>query len=183
MEYPEGFEVFWKEYPKRDRPDVKKLAFRAWRARMKEGVSPEALTDAARTYSGYARHKGIFGTSFVMRAATFLGPNERWTEYRDAPPETPRPAPQRVKREEPERYDGRGDIRGIIDGLKGKMGDAGAPERRGSNGASVTGGPEGASPRVPIHRVGGLTFTDQNVAELLRGLVGARTSPTCSHQR
>lgn len=90
-DYSEEFLKFWSEYPKRDRPDAKKPAYKRWLARLAEPeVTAELLTSAAREYAAYLRRKGKYGTEFVLTAEVFLGPNERWVPW---VPQKPADAP------------------------------------------------------------------------------------------
>lgn len=82
MDYPHEFEIVWTIMPKRDLNNPKKAAFKAWKARLKEGVSQADLESAARAYYGYCKQKGIIGTDKVMMAQTFFGPNERWEAFK-----------------------------------------------------------------------------------------------------
>lgn len=77
---PAGFAAFWEDYP---RKVDKKRAEKAWRARMRAGVSSDDLLTALR---GFIAHHKRAGTSveFIMYPATFLGPDERWRDWLDA---------------------------------------------------------------------------------------------------
>lgn len=79
--YPEAFEACWKAYPKRHRPDDKKPAFRAWKARVREGVTEDVLALATRRYAQQCESDGSAGTRFVKLAATFYGPDEHWRPF------------------------------------------------------------------------------------------------------
>jgi len=79
--YPQEFEDFWSVYPRRIE---KRKAFRAWQARLREGVSPETLIDCARNYAEYVLLKGT-AECYIKHPATFLGPDrpfEDWKEKR-----------------------------------------------------------------------------------------------------
>ncbi|MBC0640763.1 phage replisome organizer, partial [Escherichia coli] len=71
VEYPDVFEQVWREYPLRAGANPKKSAFSAWKARLREGVSPEAMLDGVRRYARYLAATGKTGTEFVQRATTF----------------------------------------------------------------------------------------------------------------
>ncbi|HFU2176866.1 TPA: phage replisome organizer, partial [Escherichia coli] len=45
VDYPDVFEQVWREYPLRAGANPKKSAFSAWKARLREGVPPEAMLD------------------------------------------------------------------------------------------------------------------------------------------
>lgn len=81
--YTPEFETAWSIYPKRSGGNPKVGAFKAWRARLAEGVSAEELTEAARKYADYCEAAGKTGTELVMQAQTFWGPNERWKDDYD----------------------------------------------------------------------------------------------------
>lgn len=76
--YPEEFETLWRDYPKRSGSAGKAGAMKAWRARCREGISPETMLGAVRRYSSYCEGKGIVGTEFVKLAQTFLGTNHEF---------------------------------------------------------------------------------------------------------
>lgn len=78
--YSAEFERFWKSYPKREGGNPKKSAWKAWKARIRAGVSADDLIAAASRYADQMRAKGSEGTSFVKQACTFLGPDEHWAE-------------------------------------------------------------------------------------------------------
>ncbi|WP_249536919.1 hypothetical protein, partial [Escherichia coli] len=48
VDYPDVFEQVWREYPLRAGANPKKSAFSAWKARLREGVPPEAMLDGVR---------------------------------------------------------------------------------------------------------------------------------------
>ncbi|EQA7453358.1 phage replisome organizer, partial [Escherichia coli] len=74
VDYPDVFEQIWREYPLRAGANPKKSAFSAWKARLREGVPPEAMLDGVRRYARYLAVTGKTGTEFVQRATTFFGP-------------------------------------------------------------------------------------------------------------
>jgi hypothetical protein len=122
MTYSPGFEAAWKLYPSRgDNGNPKALAFKAWRARLRQGVTEQLLTDCTREYAAQMRQKGKAGTEYVMQAATFYGPNDRFMDYKPKPKADP--VQLRVRPKEPEaeeRIDGRQFIREILARLGGK---------------------------------------------------------------
>lgn len=96
-EYTPDFERFWQTYPQERRVD-KFAAFKAWCARLKEGLAPGDLIRAAANYAANCVAEGI-EAKYIMRPTTFLGPNRRWETWltwvpraRDAPA-APRLAP------------------------------------------------------------------------------------------
>lgn len=102
-------------YPQRHRPDDKFEAWLCWLARMKEKVNPETLIACASEYEKEERRLGKVGTEFVLRAATFLGPRERYLAYLPKA-EPPRAAAKPVAPAEP-RVDARPYLREILANL------------------------------------------------------------------
>ncbi|HBD5412953.1 TPA: phage replisome organizer, partial [Escherichia coli] len=78
VDYPDVFEQVWREYPLRAGANPKKSAFSAWKARLREGVPPEAMLDGVRRYARYLAVTGKTGTEFVQRATTFFGPDRNF---------------------------------------------------------------------------------------------------------
>lgn len=76
--HPDAFEQVWQEYPLRAGANPKKSAFSAWKARLREGVPPEAMLDGVRRYARYLAATGKTGTEFVQRATTFFGPDRNF---------------------------------------------------------------------------------------------------------
>lgn len=79
--YPAAFEEAWSAYPKRGGGNPKRAAFKAWNARVNDGVPVEVLQAAAVGYASAIRAAKKEGTEYVLQGATFFGPNERWKEY------------------------------------------------------------------------------------------------------
>lgn len=79
-EYTTAFEEFWKNYP---RKIEKKGAFKAWNTRLREGVAPELLINAAKGYSASCRQKKT-EERFIKHPATFLGSEEPYLSYADS---------------------------------------------------------------------------------------------------
>ena len=77
---PDRFDAFWAAYPHRAGGNPRKRAARTFAARVAEGVSTDDLIDGARRYAAHCERDGKVGTPYVMQAATFLGPDERWRE-------------------------------------------------------------------------------------------------------
>ncbi|EFH3516504.1 GntR family transcriptional regulator, partial [Escherichia coli] len=73
QEYSPEFEQAWQEYPKRAGGNSKSAAFKAWKARLREGIKPETMLDGVRRYAAWVRATGNTGTQFVKQAATFFG--------------------------------------------------------------------------------------------------------------
>jgi hypothetical protein len=103
-EYSPEFEQFWKLFPYRT-GHSKKLAFKCWQARLKEGVSPADLHAAA---ANYAKEREGKDSTFTKMASTFLGPNEHWKAYlvQEERPIQQYPDPTEEYREEWERAGG-----------------------------------------------------------------------------
>lgn len=78
--FPSSFEAAWSLYPPRSGGNSKKQAFKAWKARIREGVPEDDLIDGVRRYAGYIDDTGKVGTQYVKMGATFFGPNEWWKE-------------------------------------------------------------------------------------------------------
>lgn len=85
--YTVDFEKFWSVYP--GRRIGKKPAAIKWHARLKEGVSPEELIKAAQKYAQRCKLERV-EEKFIMRAETFLGPNERWKDWLGWKPSQPK---------------------------------------------------------------------------------------------
>ncbi len=80
QEYSPEFELAWQEYPKRAGGNSKSAAFKAWKARIREGVTPETMLDGVKRYAAWVRATGNTGTQFVKQAATFFGPDRHFDE-------------------------------------------------------------------------------------------------------
>lgn len=86
--YGKQFEQFWSLYPSR-KNNPKKGAYKAFVARVREGVEIDELLKAAKNY---ARERKGEPDNFTLMAQTFLGPNERWLDYlKDEVPEKEKP--------------------------------------------------------------------------------------------
>lgn len=72
QEYSPEFEQAWQEYPKRAGGNSKSAAFKAWKARLREGIKPEVMLDGVKRYAAWVRATGNTGTQFVKQAATFF---------------------------------------------------------------------------------------------------------------
>ena len=73
QEYSDDFEFAYSQYP-HCRNSSKKKAYRAWMARIKEGITPEALTDGVIRYARYVRLSNT-SEQFVKHPSTFFGPD------------------------------------------------------------------------------------------------------------
>lgn len=85
QDYSPEFETAWQVYPKRAGGNSKAAAFKAWKARLKDGVKPETMLAGVKRYAAYARATGSTGTQFVKQAATFFGPDRHFDESWQAP--------------------------------------------------------------------------------------------------
>jgi hypothetical protein len=77
---PDPFEEAWSLYPSRAGGNSKKLARKAWDARIRERVTPAEMILGVKRYAAYVRGTDREGTEFVKQAATFFGPAEHWRE-------------------------------------------------------------------------------------------------------
>ncbi|EBS2696127.1 replication protein [Salmonella enterica subsp. enterica serovar Newport] len=85
QDYSPEFETAWQAYPKRAGGNPKPSAFKAWKARLREGVTPETLLEGVKRYAAYVRVTGSTGTQFVKQAATFFGPDRHFEESWQTP--------------------------------------------------------------------------------------------------
>lgn len=79
-EYTPEFEAIWKEKPNRAGSNPKKSAFKAYKARLKENATPEEMLAGLQRYKKHLEEQQKMNTPFVMRMATFLGPDEHFKE-------------------------------------------------------------------------------------------------------
>lgn len=79
----DDFITFWEIYPSKMN---RAAAHRAWQARLKDGVSPGDLVEAARRYASHCRRQQV-ASRYIMHARTFLGPGGPWSEWRESDPE------------------------------------------------------------------------------------------------
>lgn len=89
--YTDDFLACWKLYPKRAGSNPKLPAYRAFNARKKAGASVKYMMQGTELYAEYCKATGILGTSFVMNAARFFGPNKEYANLWDIPPQTTQP--------------------------------------------------------------------------------------------
>ena len=90
-ENPE-FEQAWHRYPKRSGNNPRADAQKAWNARRKEGVTPEAMLAGLSRYVGWCEITGKIGTETVMQAVRFFG-KSRPFEQEFTPPAIPGSSP------------------------------------------------------------------------------------------
>lgn len=82
---PPLFYAVWQDYPKRAGSNSRQAALKAYTARVKGGVSEQAMLDGVRRYAQFVRQTGKEGTEYVKQGATFFGPDRHWAEPWDAP--------------------------------------------------------------------------------------------------
>lgn len=87
--YSPDFEMAWQEYPKRAGGNSKAAAFKAWKARLKDGVKPEAMLEGVKRYAAYAKATGSVGTQYIKQAVTFFGPDRHFEESWQSPTSAP----------------------------------------------------------------------------------------------
>ena len=80
QDYSPEFETAWQAYPKRAGGNSKAAAYKAWKARLKDGVKPEDMLAGVKRYAAYVKVTGNAGTQFVKQAATFFGPDRHFEE-------------------------------------------------------------------------------------------------------
>lgn len=80
LEYSPEFELAWQSYPARAGGNSKSAAFKAWKARLNEGVNPETMLEGVKRYAGWVSATGNSGTQFVKQAVTFFGPDRHFEE-------------------------------------------------------------------------------------------------------
>lgn len=85
QDYSSEFETAWQAYPKRAGGNSKAAAFKAWNARLKDGVKPEVMLAGVKRYAAYVRATGSAGTQYVKQAASFFGPDRHFEESWQAP--------------------------------------------------------------------------------------------------
>jgi len=85
QDYSPEFEMAWQAYPRRAGGNSKAAAFKAWKARLKDGVKPNAMLAGVERYAAYVRATGNTGTQYVKQAVTFFGPDRHFEESWQAP--------------------------------------------------------------------------------------------------
>lgn len=84
-EYSPEFDAAWQAYPKRAGGNPKASAWKVWKARLREGVKPEAMLEGVKRYAAFVQATGNTGTQYVKQAATFFGPDRHFEESWQAP--------------------------------------------------------------------------------------------------
>jgi len=92
-EYSDEFNNAFSIYPKRKGDNPKEKAFRAWKARLKEGVTANEMVSGVKRYLAFCQAEGNIGTQYIKQAATFFGPDkaflESWEVIQKSPSSTP----------------------------------------------------------------------------------------------
>lgn len=82
--YPDEFEQAFSLYPKRPGAN-KPSAFKAWKARINAGITPDELIDGVMRYAHYVGATGVH-PQYIKQPSTFFGPDEHYlSDWR--PPE------------------------------------------------------------------------------------------------
>jgi hypothetical protein len=84
-EYSPEFETAWQSYPKRAGGNPKPSAYKAWNARLHEGVTHETLLAGVKRYAAFVVATGKLGSEYVKQTATFFGPDRHFEETWQAP--------------------------------------------------------------------------------------------------
>lgn len=77
-QYPDWFHELWRELPRREGTDPKWDAFKACRARLREGATEQELIAGAKRYGRYLKATGKAGSSFQMQTKRLFGPNNEF---------------------------------------------------------------------------------------------------------
>ena len=80
---PKAFPEAWAAYPKRQGGNPRATAVRAWRARLRAGITAAEMVAGTKRYAEHCRAEGKVGTTFVLMAATFFGPDLRFRTFRN----------------------------------------------------------------------------------------------------
>lgn len=75
-EYSVEFELAWDAYPKREGAS-KKDAFKAWSARLKNGVLPSVMIDGVTRYAAYCKSQGT-DQRYIKQPVTFFGNGDHY---------------------------------------------------------------------------------------------------------
>ncbi|EEQ12700.1 Uncharacterised protein [Yersinia frederiksenii] len=79
-EYSPEFEAAWLIYPRRPGSPDKHGAFKAWNARLRDGVTTDAMLEGVRRYAEFVKATGKAGTEFIKQAKTFFGPSKHFDD-------------------------------------------------------------------------------------------------------
>ena len=78
--YSPEFESAFKAYPSRSGNNPKLDAWKAWSARIREGVKPEVMAAGVMRYHAWCAGTDKIGTEYVQRASTFFGPGRPYEQ-------------------------------------------------------------------------------------------------------
>lgn len=79
-DYSEEFEEAWRNYPPREGGNNKQAAWKAWKARLKQGYQAADMVAGVERYAAHLSATGSVGTRFVKQASTFFGPDCHFAE-------------------------------------------------------------------------------------------------------
>ncbi|WP_420907106.1 phage replisome organizer [Yersinia bercovieri] len=79
-EYSPEFEAAWLIYPRRPGSPDKHGALKAWNARLRDGVTADAMLEGVRRYAAFVKATGKTGTEFIKQAKTFFGPSQHFDD-------------------------------------------------------------------------------------------------------
>lgn len=85
IEYSPEFLELKAIYPKRCGGNPWPRAFKAFKARLKQGYDYDEIKAGLIRYADFCDKTGKTGSEFVLQAATFFGLDERWTEEYELP--------------------------------------------------------------------------------------------------
>lgn len=85
QDYSPEFEEAWQAYPKRAGGNPKPSAWKAWSARIREGVKPADMLAGIHRYASYVTATGKANSEYVKQASTFFGPDHHFAESWTAP--------------------------------------------------------------------------------------------------
>lgn len=93
QDYSPEFEEAWQVYPKRSGGNPKNSAWKAWSARIREGVKPADMLAGVQRYTSYVIATGKANSEYVKQASTFFGPDHHFAESWTAPASQQRSTP------------------------------------------------------------------------------------------
>lgn len=93
QDYSPEFEEAWQAYPKRSGGNPKPSAWKAWSARVREGVKPADMLAGVKRYASYVIATGKANSEYVKQASTFFGPDHHFAESWTAPASQQRSTP------------------------------------------------------------------------------------------
>jgi hypothetical protein len=95
--YPADFELIWNARPKRSGSDNKQAAYKAYQARIADGVAFDAMYEGVKRYRAYLTATGKEGTEYVKMLSTLLGPDRHFADDWIVPTAAPAVAPEARK--------------------------------------------------------------------------------------